>query len=78
MPRRRREHDVRGAVPPGLLEREGQAAIRQLAQAVVRDGRPGEVLDQALEAADGDSFEDRSCKTVAHRGRCAAAKLRPC
>jgi len=46
----RLEEHVRGAVPPALLERKGQAAVRQLAQAVVRDGRPGQVLDQALEA----------------------------
>lgn len=41
---------MRAAVPPGLLERESQAAVRQLAQAVVRDRRPSEVLDEALEA----------------------------
>ena len=46
----RREHHVRGAVAPGLLESEGQAPVRQLAQAIVGDRWPREVLHQVLES----------------------------
>ena len=35
----RREHDVGGAIPPGLLELESQTTVGQLAQAVAGDRR---------------------------------------
>jgi hypothetical protein len=46
----RREHDLAGAVTPGLLEAQGKPTVGQFLQTVVGNRRSGEIATEMLEA----------------------------
>lgn len=46
----RREHDMGGAIAPGLLEAQGKPAVGQFMQPTVRDGCSGKIATHVFEA----------------------------
>jgi len=68
----RREHDLRSAISPGLLEAKGKSAVGQFLQTVVRDRRPCQVSAEMFEgesadtstSAEGSDYAPGPCKAT--------------